>query len=50
MITGDGADELFGGYAPFKAIMPSKVYSKIIHPSIHKIFLNLVIHSVSHSI
>ena len=42
VITGDGADELFGGYAPFKAIMPSKVYSKIIHPSIHKILLNLV--------
>ena len=42
VITGDGADELFGGYAPFKAIIPSKVYSKIIHPSIHKILLNLV--------
>lgn len=42
VITGDGADELFGGYAPFKAIKPSKVYSKIIHPAIHKILLNLV--------
>ena len=50
VITGDGADELFGGYAPFKAIKPSKLYSKIIHPAIHKIFLNLVnIIPVSHS-
>ena len=50
VITGDGADELFGGYAPFKAIKPSKLYSKIVHPAIHKIFLDLVnIIPVSHS-
>ena len=50
VLTGDGADELFGGYAPLKALKPSMIYSKFIPKSIHNLFLYLSNHiPVSHS-
>ena len=40
-MSGDGADELLGGYDPFLALTPSKIYSKVIPTNIHKLILKL---------
>ena len=49
VITGDGADELFGGYAPLR-LFSHQNYIQKLYAAIHKIFLNLVnIIPVSHS-
>ena len=40
-MSGDGADELLGGYDPFLALTPSKIYSKVIPSNIHKLILKL---------
>ena len=40
-LSGDGADELLGGYDPFLALRPSKIYSKVIPTNIHKLILKL---------
>jgi len=34
-LSGDGADELFAGYDPFRALYPAEVYNRIIHKKIH---------------
>ena len=50
VLTGDGADELFGGYAPLKAIKVSSIYSKIIPPAVHKLIVNVTnLMPVSHN-
>lgn len=35
-LGGDGADELFAGYAPFKALLPGRVYSRLVPNRVHK--------------
>lgn len=35
-LGGDGADELFAGYDPFKALMPSAYYSSLIPKPVHR--------------
>jgi asparagine synthase (glutamine-hydrolysing) len=34
-LGGDGADELFAGYAPFKALGPANLYSKLVPKPVH---------------
>ncbi len=34
-LSGDGADELFAGYGPFKALQTAKIYSNIVPKYIH---------------
>lgn len=40
-IGGDGADELFAGYDPFKALALAELYSKIVPKPIHQVILML---------
>src|SRR5262245_7121019 len=35
-LSGDGADELFAGYDPFKALTPAKLYNALIPKRLHK--------------
>ncbi|MFK8068046.1 MAG: asparagine synthase (glutamine-hydrolyzing) [Gammaproteobacteria bacterium] len=35
-IGGDGGDELFAGYDPFRALLPAKVYSSIVPDCMHR--------------
>src|SRR5574340_598351 len=35
-LGGDGADELFAGYDPFRALMPARLYSRIVPPWMHR--------------
>jgi asparagine synthase (glutamine-hydrolysing) len=35
-LSGDGADELFAGYDPFKALTPAKLYNAVIPKRFHK--------------
>ncbi|HBB25186.1 MAG TPA: asparagine synthetase B, partial [Bacteroidetes bacterium] len=41
-LGGDGADELFCGYDPFKAMGPARLYSSIIPRSVHTLVESLV--------
>lgn len=34
-LSGDGGDELFAGYAPFKALQPAAIYSRIVPRPLH---------------
>lgn len=36
-LSGDGGDELFAGYDPFKALLPAKIYSRVIPRSLHRL-------------
>ena len=36
-LGGDGADELFAGYAPFKALKPSHIYNTLIPRPLHSV-------------
>lgn len=40
-LGGDGADELFAGYAPFKALKPSRFYSTLIPRPLHSVIAAL---------
>ncbi|WP_428249914.1 asparagine synthase (glutamine-hydrolyzing) [Ferrovibrio sp.] len=35
-LTGDGGDELFAGYAPFKALRPGQLYTAVTPPWLHR--------------
>jgi len=35
-LSGDGADELFAGYDPFKALMPARVYDTLVPRPLHR--------------
>jgi asparagine synthase (glutamine-hydrolysing) len=35
-LGGDGADELFAGYDPFKAIVPAQIYSRVVPNIVHR--------------
>jgi asparagine synthase (glutamine-hydrolysing) len=40
-LGGDGADELFAGYDPFKALGPARLYSRFVPKSVHGAITNL---------
>jgi asparagine synthase (glutamine-hydrolysing) len=35
-LTGDGGDELFAGYDPFKALTPARLYARLVPLGLHK--------------
>jgi asparagine synthase (glutamine-hydrolysing) len=35
-LTGDGGDELFAGYDPFKALTPARLYSRLMPSGLHR--------------
>ena len=35
-LSGDGGDELFAGYDPFKALLPASLYAKLMPSPVHK--------------
>jgi asparagine synthase (glutamine-hydrolysing) len=41
-LGGDGADELFAGYAPFKALRWARLYKKVVGSSLHAAILAVV--------
>ena len=41
-LGGDGADELFAGYDPFKALGPARLYSRFVPKSVHGAITNLI--------
>jgi asparagine synthase (glutamine-hydrolysing) len=40
-LTGDGGDELFAGYDPFKALTPARLYAKLVPHGLHRRFKRL---------
>jgi len=40
-LGGDGADELFAGYDPFKALRPAHFYSRVVPKFVHGAITNL---------
>lgn len=41
-LTGDGSDELFGGYDPFKALLPARLYARLVPAAAHRGLRRLV--------
>jgi asparagine synthase (glutamine-hydrolysing) len=41
-LTGDGGDELFAGYDPFKALLPARIYAALTPGSLHRGLRRLV--------
>lgn len=41
-LGGDGADELFAGYDPFRALVPASLYSKIVPNKLHSYLFSLI--------
>ncbi len=39
VMGGDGADELFAGYDPFKALSPARCYRRMVRPSVHNLIV-----------
>jgi asparagine synthase (glutamine-hydrolysing) len=35
-LTGDGGDELFAGYDPFKALIPARLYARLVPKGVHR--------------
>ena len=35
-LTGDGGDELFAGYDPFKALTPARIYTRLVPSGMHR--------------
>jgi len=35
-LTGDGGDEMFGGYDPFKALLPARIYAALVPQGLHR--------------
>jgi asparagine synthase (glutamine-hydrolysing) len=40
-LSGDGADELFAGYDPFKALAPARIYERIVPSNFHLLLRRL---------
>ena len=40
-LGGDGADELFAGYDPFKALQPANVYARVVPKKLHQIITSI---------
>jgi asparagine synthase (glutamine-hydrolysing) len=40
-LSGDGADELFAGYDPFKALTPGRWYQRLVRPPAHQVVRHL---------
>ena len=43
-LSGDGGDELFAGYDPFKALAPAGLYSSAVPQPLHEVFRRLAAH------
>src|SRR5690242_15064034 len=41
-LSGDGGDELFAGYDPFKALAPARMYERIVPSNIHLLLRRLI--------
>ena len=41
-LSGDGGDELFAGYDPFKALAPARMYDRIVPSNIHFLLRRLI--------
>src|SRR5690242_6728384 len=41
-LSGDGGDELFAGYDPFKALAPARLYQRVVPSNIHALVRHLV--------
>jgi len=41
-LSGDGGDELFAGYAPFKALAPARLYDRVVPRHLHALLRRLV--------